>query len=217
MDYIAIMKAILTIITILCCLHVNGQSIQGGYIPDEIEGHFIDPPRLDYPEINQHSANYNEKNTTIIQQQGSIQKELNDFANRPASNNTKTALNINQCATNSIRENKTIAEQQDNMQKELNDFANRPVSNNTEAAPTNFDYNKQNTDRFTNSPCYRTLGFDPNLDLTEQEKRYKSCEDDIRSDKIQHVLLIIVALLISAVYLLFIIQGLFAQILRIRR
>lgn len=44
-------------------------------------------------------------------------------------------------------------------------------------APVTFDWEKTNADRFVNSPCYKTLGFNPFSDPQEQEKRYRECEE----------------------------------------
>lgn len=53
--------------------------------------------------------------------------------------------------------------------------------------PVYFDWEKSNADRFVNSPCYKSLGFNPNSDPVEQERRYRECENARRNEKISNI------------------------------
>ena len=61
--------------------------------------------------------------------------------------------------------------------KELKKFSEEPKSIQAQAAPTKFDWEATNAQRFLNSPCLKTLGFSPTMDPQEQERRFKECED----------------------------------------
>jgi hypothetical protein len=50
--------------------------------------------------------------------------------------------------------------------------------NSTYAKVSTFDTEATNYKRFENSPCFNELGFNPNSDLQELEKRYLKCEQE---------------------------------------
>lgn len=52
----------------------------------------------------------------------------------------------------------------DPVQDSLNKMASTPASGVAKTAPTFFDWDKNNTDRYTNSAYYKELGFDPGVD-----------------------------------------------------
>jgi hypothetical protein len=50
--------------------------------------------------------------------------------------------------------------------------------NSTYAKVSTFDTEATNYKRFENSPCFNELGFNPNSDMQELEKRYLKCEQE---------------------------------------
>lgn len=54
--------------------------------------------------------------------------------------------------------------QADPVQDSLNKMASAPASATAQVSPTFFDWDKNNTDRYTNSAYYKELGFDPGVD-----------------------------------------------------
>ena len=59
-----------------------------------------------------------------------------------------------------------------------------------QSEPKTFDWKASNADRFINSPCFKLLGFDPSLDVNEQEIRYQECEHEKHMETVKHVAII---------------------------
>ena len=66
----------------------------------------------------------------------------------------------------------------DPIEASMDSFANAPATQNAPATPPNFDYENTNAERFINSPCYKSIGFNPQASQTEQERQYSECEND---------------------------------------
>lgn len=104
-------------------------------------------------------------------------EEVTKFKNQPVSLQKQSEpQNISQKVENKSKETSNDLQPLD-FGKEIKKFKEEPKSFQKQSEPTTFDWKKTNAQRFVNSPCLSTLGFDPNMDTQEQERLYKECED----------------------------------------
>lgn len=96
-----------------------------------------------------------------------------------SSDSAKNVSEQPEAFASSIDENTNVKESatSNNSQSSFNSYVDEPTLQ-AKMAPTSFDWEKSNADRFVNSPCFGLLGFDPYADPQEQERKYKECEHE---------------------------------------
>jgi len=68
--------------------------------------------------------------------------------------------------------------------------------------PQTFHADKEQLNRFRNSPCWQSLGYDPSESYEVQEARYRSCED-ARASKTGTTIILTFVIIISTGFLIF--------------
>jgi hypothetical protein len=96
-----------------------------------------------------------------------------------SSDSAKKVSEQHEAFASGIDENTNVHESatNNNSQSSFNSYVDEPTLQ-AKMAPTSFDWDKSNADRFVNSPCFGLLGFDPYADPQEQERKYKECEHE---------------------------------------
>lgn len=111
-------------------------------------------------------------NWDSIQNSGHISRPLRNSNNGSALDGSSP--NVFKTKNNT---DETVQNKSNTLEKSFNDFKNEPASEAVRLQPVEFNSEKTNAQRFFNSPCYATLGFDPRRDPQVQERIYRECED----------------------------------------
>lgn len=94
---------------------------------------------------------------------------------------------------------KTNNPPRDEISEAFSKLGSSKASANDMVSPEFFDWKKSGADRFLNSPCFKQLGFNPNMNIEAQEEKYAKCEASKTGNNLILPVLILV-IIITAVY-----------------